>query len=95
MKRKKNIKKIHLFSSEKEESEFWDKVDSTNYFTGEGKVHLSMPLRTKNISIRLPQKLINRLKRLAEMKDVPYQSLLKIYLDEKVREEIQNLKNVV
>lgn len=88
----KKLKNIPLFSSENEEAAFWDKVDSTDYFEGSGKIHIKLPRRTTVISFRIPQKLLERLKRLAEIKDVPYQSLLKIYLDEKVREEISSLK---
>jgi predicted DNA binding CopG/RHH family protein len=94
MKRKKELKKIPLFSSELEEAAFWDSVDSTKYFSGGGTVHLKLPVRTTTISLRLPQRLLERLKRLAEVKDVPYQSLLKVYLDEKVGEEISVLKKV-
>src|SRR3990167_523709 len=93
MKTRKGIKTIPLFASEQEEAKFWDQVDSTKFFSGEGRVRLKMPLRTKNISLRLPHRLLGRLRKLADLKDVPYQSLLKIYLDEKVREEIFALKN--
>lgn len=88
------LKAVPLFASEKEEAKFWDSVDSTAYFSGKGNVHLKMPLRTTTISLRLPGQLLQRLKKLAETKDVPYQSLMKIYLDEKIREEISSLKRV-
>ncbi len=94
MKKQKVIKSIPIFHSEIEEGRFWDSVDSTHYFSGKGGIHLKLPARTESISLRLPQKLLQRLKKLAEAKDVPYQSLLKIYLDEKVREEIVSLKRV-
>lgn len=95
MKKKlKALKSIPLFASEKEESKFWDSVDSTLYFSGKGNVHLKLPPRTITISVRLPRQLLQRLRKIAETKDVPYQSLLKIYLDEKVREEIASLKRV-
>lgn len=95
MKKKRDIKKIPVFFSEAEEADFWDSVDSTAYFPGEGKIHLKMPRRTQTISLRLPHNLIGRLKKLAGLKDVPYQSLLKIYLDEKIRDEISTLKGVL
>lgn len=88
-------KKIPAFASEKEEAAFWDKADSTRYFSGKGGLRLAMPRRTASISLRLPLQLLRRLKKLAELKDVPYQSLLKIYLDEKVREEIVTLKRAI
>lgn len=92
MKKKKQIKTIPLFESEDQESSFWNKVDSTRYFSGEGRVRLKLSPRTTTISLRVPEKLLERLKKLAQIKDVPYQSLLKIYLDEKVRDEIGQLK---
>lgn len=88
----KKLKTIPAFPSEAEEAAFWESVDSTVYFSGKGGVRLKMPGRTTVISLRLPKKLLERLKRLAETKDVPYQSLLKIYLDEKIREEIRSLQ---
>ncbi len=94
MTHKKLIKKIPLFTSDTEEANFWERVESTDYFPGKGSIHLKLPSRTITISLRLPKNLLQRLKRLAEVKDVPYQSLLKIYLDEKIREEIVSLKRV-
>jgi predicted DNA binding CopG/RHH family protein len=92
MKKKKELKTILAFASEAEEVRFWDSVDSTAYFSGKGKVHLKLPARTTTISLRLPIRLLERLKRLATVKDVPYQSLLKILLDAKIQEEILELK---
>lgn len=92
MKKKENLKPIPFFPSEKAEAEFWDKADSTDYFLGEGGIRLKLPPRTTSISLRLPRRLLERLKRLAKLKDVPYQSLLKVYLDEKIQEEIVELK---
>ncbi|MBI5299498.1 MAG: hypothetical protein HY877_04300 [Deltaproteobacteria bacterium] len=94
MQKRKPLKKIPAFSSEAEEAVFWDKANSTEYFSGEGGIRLRLPLRTIIISFRIPRKLLERLKKLAQLKDVPYQSLLKIYLDEKVRDEIAILKKV-
>lgn len=92
MKRQKTVKRIPVFASEPEEAAFWDRVDSTAYFSGKGKVRLRLPSRTTTISFRIPRRLLERLKHLATLKDVPYQSLLKIYLDEKVRDEIGELR---
>lgn len=94
MKKKEKPKTIPLFVSESDEAAFWDSADSTDYFSGEGKIRLKLPMRTSSISVRLPNTLLRRLKRIAQIKDVPYQSLLKIYLDEKVRQEIATLKKV-
>ena len=86
-KRKGEVKKkIPLFASEREESAFWDRADSTTYFSGKGNVHLKLPRRTETISLRLPKRSLERVKRLAELKDVPYQSLIKQYVEVGLRQ---------
>lgn len=87
----KNLKRIPKFKDEAEESEFWSKHDSTEYIDYSKARHAIFPnlkpsLRT--ISIRLPESLIEHLKVLANKRDIPYQTLLKMYLAEKVEEEM-------
>jgi predicted DNA binding CopG/RHH family protein len=92
----KKIKVIPKFKNEKEEIEFWQKHDSTNYIDySKGKRVTFSNLRpsTKTISLRLPEMLIAYLKILANKKDVPYQSLMKIYLNEVVKKEM-HLTNI-
>ncbi len=91
-KRKGGLNTIPVFQSEKEEALFWERCDSTSYFSGEGKTRLKLPPRTATISLRLPKILLARLKKIADLKDLPYQSLMKVYIDAKVREEIISLK---
>lgn len=89
------IKKIPQFKNEDEEREFWAKYDTTDYFDIKNSVQLDMShlkKSSRSITIRLPESLINQLKTLANKKDVPYQSLLKIFLDEKVKEESRYFK---
>jgi len=89
------LKKIPEFKSEEEEFEFWSTHDSTDYVDySKGKRVLFSKLKpsTRTISIRLPEPLIERLKLLAKKRDVPYQSLLKIFLAEKVKEEFHITK---
>lgn len=86
-------KKIPKFKNEDEEREFWSKSDSTEYIDyGKAKKTIFPNLKptTHAISIRMPDYLLNRLKMLAHKRDIPYQSLLKIYLTEKVEEEIKS-----
>ncbi len=87
----KKFKKIPHFKNENEEAKFWATHDSTDYFDiSKAIVNPSFPnlkLSTKTITIRVSQSLLDSLKMLANKKDVPYQSLVKIFLDEKVREE--------
>lgn len=87
-------KKIPNFKSEKKERAFWEKEDSTDYIDWKkGHIGIFPDLKpsTKTISIRLPESMIEALKLLANKKDIPYQSLLKIYLSERLEDEL-NLK---
>ncbi|OHC05661.1 MAG: hypothetical protein A3K25_05040 [Planctomycetes bacterium RIFOXYB12_FULL_42_10] len=85
------LKKTPKFRTEDEEREFWSTHDSTEYvdYSKAKKVLLpGLKPSTRSISIRLPESLIEKLKVLANERDVPYQSLLKILLAEKVKEEL-------
>ena len=87
----RKLKKIPKFKSEVEEVEFWAKHDSTEYIDYSKAKRIVFPNlkpSTKTISIRLPESLIEHLKVLANKRDVPYQSLLKMFLSEKVAEEL-------
>jgi len=89
------LKKVPKFKSEKEELEFWSTHDSTEYVDySKAKQVLFPNLKpsTRVISIRLPDSLLEHLKLLANKRDVPYQSLLKMFLIEKVKEELHPLK---
>lgn len=88
--KKKKFKKIPMFKNEDEERDFWATADTSEYFDFDKAEEVSFPnLRpsVEPISIRLPTKLIADLKVLAYKRDVPYQSLLKIFLAERVEEE--------
>jgi len=81
------------FKNEDEERRFWATADSTKYVNWQsGKrrklVHLKPSLRT--ISLRLPVSMIEDLKVLANRRDVPYQSLLKVFLAERLAHERQS-----
>lgn len=85
-------KKIPKFKSEDEEREFWATHHSTEYVDWEKAKRVILPgLRPslKTISLRLPEAMFEELKLLAHKKDVSYQSLLKIFLSEKIREELK------
>jgi len=91
-KTKKNLKVLPTFNSEEQERNFWAREDSADYldWTKARRVvfpNLKPSLRT--ISLRLPATLIARLKLLAHKRDVPYQSLLKSFLAERVRKEME------
>jgi predicted DNA binding CopG/RHH family protein len=88
-------KQIPEFKSEEEEREFWGKADSTQYFDWASAkktkfIKLKPTLRT--ISVRLPVAMVEDLKILANQRDVPYQSLLKVFLAERLQQERAQLK---
>lgn len=76
-------KQIPKFKDEDEEREFWATHSPLDYFDAESARRVSFPKlkpSLKSISIRLPEDMLAELKILANKKDVPYQSLAKIYL---------------
>jgi predicted DNA binding CopG/RHH family protein len=84
------MKELPKFKSEDEERKFWGTADSTKYVDwSQGKrrrlINLKPSLRT--ISLRLPVAMIEDLKLLANQRDVPYQSLLKVFLAERLAKE--------
>jgi hypothetical protein len=86
------MKTIPKFKNENDERNFWATADSTEYVdwpSGKRRklVHLKPTLRT--ISLRLPVSMIEDLKVLANRRDVPYQSLLKVFLAERLEREHQ------
>lgn len=86
----KNLKKIPVFKDQKSEFEFWQKNDTTEFIDFTKAKRVSFPNlkpSTKSISIRLPEPLLERLKILANQQDIPYQSLIKIYLHERIEQE--------
>jgi predicted DNA binding CopG/RHH family protein len=88
-------KHIPTFKNEAEERRFWQTHDSTEYVDWSGAEEVLMPkLRptTQSISIRLPEAMVEELKLLANKRDVPYQSLLKVFLAERIRAELQTAK---
>jgi predicted DNA binding CopG/RHH family protein len=95
MKKKKKTKKKKLpkFRNEDEEREFWAMADSTDYVDWDNARRVVLPKlkpSQKTISLRLPEMMLAKLKVLANKRDVPYQSLLKIFLAERIEEELQS-----
>lgn len=87
---KKTKAAIPRFRSEDEERDFWATHESTDYFDfadAHEVVFRKLRPSTETISLRLPQGLLNNLRVLANQRDVPYQSLLKVYLSERVEDE--------
>ena len=83
----KLLKPIPQFKSEAEERAFWEKHDSSEYLDWSKAQPVVLPNlkpTTRTISLRLPQHLLDSIKAAANSRDVPYQSLIKVWLQEKL-----------
>ena len=94
MAQNKKFKSLPVFKNEKDEADFWASHDTTDYVDWSkalvNPVFPNLKMSTRTITLRVTESLLDSLKMLANKKDVPYQSLMKVYLDEKVREEFAN-----
>ncbi|HIC47595.1 MAG TPA: hypothetical protein EYM37_05600 [Methylophaga aminisulfidivorans] len=82
-------KKLPKFKNESEEREFWETHDSTDYLDWSDAQRVTLPNlkpSTKTISLRLPESLLESIKAEANKRDIPYQSLIKVWLSEDVKE---------
>ena len=86
------LKKIPVFKNEDEEREFWANKDSSEFvdWKKSEKVTFSkLKPSTKTISLRLPEFILDELKLIAHKRDVPYQSLIKIFLKDRIDQELR------
>ena len=86
-------KQTPRFDSEDQEREFWATHDSAEYVdwsTAKRVTLANLKPSTKTISLRLPESLLEELRLLANKRDVPYQSLLKIFLAERIAQELRS-----
>jgi len=84
----KKIKAIPKFSNERQERAFWEKHDSTESMDWSKAQRASFPnlkRSTESISLRLPLSMLEGIKIEANRRDVPYQSLIKVWLEEKLQ----------
>ena len=91
--KKTNRKCIPKFKSEDEEREFWATHSSLDFFDTSSFKRVTLPNlkpSVKTISIRLPEMMLEELKLLANKRDVPYQSLLKMFLAERIEKELSH-----
>jgi predicted DNA binding CopG/RHH family protein len=96
MPKRKNLKSIPQFDSEEKEREFWathDSTDHVDWSRAKPAVFPRLKPTTQTISLRLPEALLENLKMLANKRDVPYQSLLKVFLAERIAQELRNLRS--
>lgn len=86
-------KQVPSFKNEDAERAFWAAHDSTEFIEwskAKRAVFPNLKPSTKTISLRLPESIIAALKLLANKRDVPYQSLLKVFLAERVEQELHH-----
>ena len=89
------MKRIPKFKTEQEEREFWRTHDSSEYLVWDNAAEVTLARlkpSTKTISLRLPESMIEELKILANKQDIPYQSLLKVFLAERLDEELDAIR---
>ena len=84
----KPVKPIPTFASEAEERAYWESHDSAPHLDWSAARAVTLPNlkpTTQSISLRLPKHLLDSIKAAANSRDVPYQSLIKVWLQEKLR----------
>ena len=89
---KPRMRKVPKFENEDQERHFWASHNSTDFVDWRRAERVKLPnLRptTRTISIRLPESMIERLKILANKRDIPYQSLLKMFVADRIEEELR------
>jgi predicted DNA binding CopG/RHH family protein len=90
----RKLKNIPKFKNKDKEREFWAKADSSEYIDWKKakKMTLSkLKPSTKTISLRLPEFILDEIKMIANKRDVPYQSLIKIFLKDRIDQELKHL----
>ena len=88
-------KGVPSFKSQDEERDYWASHDSTEHVDWSAARRVLLPNlkpSLKTISVRLPQSMINELKVLANRRDVPYQSLMKVFLAERIEQELRSVR---
>lgn len=88
-----NKKKVPKFKSEKGERSFWASHDSADYVDwkkGKRVIFPNLRPSVRSISLRLPESMLEELRLLANKRDVPYQSLMKIFLSERIAKELRS-----
>ncbi len=87
-------KRIPKFENEDQEREFWSEHDSTEFIDwsqAETAVFPRLKPTTRTISLRLPEYMLEELRTIANKRDVPYQSLIKIFLKERIDQELHSI----
>ena len=88
----KKAKKIPVFKNDDDERAFWKNHDASDYVDwniSKKVIFNNLKPTTKTISLRLPEYILDELKILAHKQDVPYQSLIKIFLKDRIDQEMR------
>ena len=88
----KKLKEIPNFKNETEEREFWAENDSTDFVDWEKAESVVLPKlkpTTRTISLRISASMLDKIRLVANKRDVPYQSLIKSFLQERIDEELK------
>ncbi len=86
-------KSIPKFKNEEEERAFWSNHDSAEYLNWKSAERVLFPNlkpSTKSISLRLPESLLDALRQMANERDVPYQSLIKMILQDRIERDLKS-----
>jgi len=86
-------KSIPKFKNEEEERAFWRDHDSSEYLDWKSAERVLFPNlkpSTKSISLRLPESLLDALRQMANERDVPYQSLIKMILQDRIERDLKS-----
>jgi predicted DNA binding CopG/RHH family protein len=92
----KKFKSLPKFNNELEEADFWDSHDVTDYVDMSKAKMLTFPnLKPSStaVPVRFPNSLLNSIKLIANRRHVPYQSLIKVFLAERVNKELHRWKH--
>lgn len=88
----KKLKEIPTFNNEDEEREFWAQEDSTDFVDWDSAENTTLPKlkpTTRTISLRISEAMLEKIRLAANKRDVPYQSLIKMFLKERLDEEFK------
>jgi predicted DNA binding CopG/RHH family protein len=88
----KKLKEIPVFKNEDEEREFWTREDSDDYVNWEQAESVVLPKlkpTTRTISLRISESMLEKIRLIANKRDVPYQSLIKMFLKERLDDEFK------
>lgn len=89
----KKLKETPVFENETDEREFWTENDSTDYVdwnnSADSVILPKLKPTTRTISLRISASILEKIRLVANKRDVPYQSLIKSFLQERIDEELK------